>query len=54
MAARIRSLCLTMLFCSLTKAGMRQRRAQEIHRCSAAAAAAWLIWKISLRPSLRR
>ena len=37
-AARIRARCLTMLFCSYTKAGIRHRRAQLIHRSRASTA----------------
>ena len=50
-AARILARCLTMLFCSFTNDGIRQRRAQLIHRWRASAAAAWGIVKISRRPS---
>lgn len=39
MAARILVLCLMMLFCSFTNDGIRQRRAQLIHRSRASTAA---------------
>lgn len=38
-AARILALCLTMLLASFTNDGMRQRRAQLIHRSRASTAA---------------
>ena len=53
-AARIRGRCLTMLFCSFTKAGIRQRRAQLIHRSRVSTAWSWGSWKITRRPSLSR
>src|SRR5680860_1004264 len=53
-AARIRERCLTMLFCSFTNEGIRQRRAQLIHRSRASTAASWGIAKTTRRPSLSR
>jgi hypothetical protein len=51
-AARIDGVCATMLFCSLTNAGMRHRRAQLTQRTIASRASWSGIWKISRRPSL--
>lgn len=53
-AARIRARCLTMLLCSFTNAGMRQRRAQLIQRSRVSAASSWGSWKTTRRPSLSR
>src|SRR5664279_288539 len=53
-AARILALCLTMLLDSFTNEGIRQRRAQLIHRSRASTAASWGIVKTTRRPSLSR
>jgi len=53
-AARILVRCLTMVLESFVNEGIRQRRAQLIHRSRASAAASWGIVKITRRASLSR
>jgi hypothetical protein len=53
-AARILTLCLTMLFASFTNAGMRQRRAHDTQQSGASTAASWGMAKIVRRASRAR
>jgi hypothetical protein len=53
-AASMAGRCFTMRFCNATKAGMRQRRAQLIHRSSASLPASPLSWNTRRSPSLSR
>nr|WP_327205349.1 ATP-binding cassette domain-containing protein [Rhodococcus opacus] len=51
-AARIESLWVTMLFCRATNSGIRDRRAQPIHRSSSMIASSCRIWNTNRRDSL--